>query len=158
MREPTPLRVFVDTEFTDFINCDLISVGLVTEDGREFYGERSDFDVASCSEFVRTAVLPQLGRYPDCIFERDALRVALLSWLDQLTYEPQPRVLCFDYGGDWDLLCDLLDGPPKGWLATNIASDIDHGRVEYFYRTHGGRHNALGDARAHRYGVDLERA
>lgn len=30
------MRVFVDTEFTDFIDCDLISMGLVADDGREF--------------------------------------------------------------------------------------------------------------------------
>ena len=56
------MRVFVDTEFTDFIDCDLVSVALVADDGREFYGERSDFDRASCREFVRAAVLSQLGQ------------------------------------------------------------------------------------------------
>jgi len=69
------MRVFVDTEFTDFIDCDLISVGLVAEDGREFYGERSDFDMRACSEFVRAAVLPQLGQHPGRVFTRDALAV-----------------------------------------------------------------------------------
>lgn len=58
------MRLFVDTEFTDFIDCDLISIALVATDGREFYGERSDYDQASCSEFVRAAVLSQLGQYP----------------------------------------------------------------------------------------------
>ncbi|WP_434717222.1 hypothetical protein P5X00_39880 (plasmid) [Paraburkholderia sp. A2RO-4L] len=47
------MRVYVDTEFTQFIDCDLISIGLVADDGREFYGERADYDRASCSEFVR---------------------------------------------------------------------------------------------------------
>jgi len=31
------MLVFFDTEFTDFVQIDLISIGLVTEDGREFY-------------------------------------------------------------------------------------------------------------------------
>ncbi|SFJ84850.1 protein of unknown function [Paraburkholderia megapolitana] len=38
------MRIFVDTEFTDFIDCDLISIALVADDGREFYAERNDFD------------------------------------------------------------------------------------------------------------------
>ncbi len=38
----TIMRVFVDCEFTDFIECELISLALVADDGREFYGERSD--------------------------------------------------------------------------------------------------------------------
>jgi hypothetical protein len=56
------MRLFVDTELTDFIECDLISVALVADDGRKFYGERSDFDRASCSEFGRAAVLSALSR------------------------------------------------------------------------------------------------
>ncbi|WP_288831193.1 3'-5' exoribonuclease [uncultured Paraburkholderia sp.] len=95
------MRLFVDTEFTDFIDCDLVSIALVADDGREFYGERSDYDRASCNEFVRAAVLSQLGQYPDRVYTREALRAALVAWLDQFADESE-RVLCFDYGGDWD--------------------------------------------------------
>ena len=49
-------------EFSDFIECDLTSIALVADGGRDFYGERSDFDRASCREFVRAAVLSQLGQ------------------------------------------------------------------------------------------------
>lgn len=42
-------RLFLDTEFTDFIDCEMISIGIVREDGREFYAERNDFDTAKCS-------------------------------------------------------------------------------------------------------------
>ncbi|WP_426356268.1 hypothetical protein ACP26O_00100 [Burkholderia sp. R-40] len=52
------MRIFVDTEFTDFIDCDLISIALVAEDGHEFYAERTDFDHHACSAFVREAILP----------------------------------------------------------------------------------------------------
>lgn len=58
------IRYFVDTEFTDFLDCQLISVAIVGEDGREFYGECSDFDRRQCSAFVREAALPQLGQGP----------------------------------------------------------------------------------------------
>jgi hypothetical protein len=97
------MRLYLDTEFTDFVDCDLISIALVADDGREFYGERLDYDDASCSAFVREAVLPQLGQYPGRVFTREGLRTALLAWLDQFAGEPE-YVLCFDYGGDWDLL------------------------------------------------------
>lgn len=146
------MRVFVDTEFTDFIDCDLISIALVAGDGREFYGERADYDQGSCSEFVRAAVVSQLGQHPGCIFSRDTLRVALHAWLDQFAAEPE-RILCFDYGGDWELLCDLLDGPPAGWLACHVGQQLDVARVEAYYRTHAGRHHALVDARANCYGM-----
>lgn len=147
------MRVFVDTEFTDFIDCDLISIALVASDGREFYGERSDYDQASCSEFVRAAVLPQLGQHPGRVFTRETLRGALFAWLDQFAAEPR-RMLCFDYGGDWELLCDLLDGPPAGWQACHVGQQFDFARMEAYYRAHPGRHHALIDARANRYAME----
>ena len=38
------MLIFLDTEFTDFpeSECDLIAIGLVAEDGREFYAELTD--------------------------------------------------------------------------------------------------------------------
>jgi hypothetical protein len=145
------MRVFVDTEFADFIDCDLISIALVADDGREFYGERSDFDMSICSQFVYAAVLPQLGQYPGRVFTRDELRAALLAWLDEFSEESE-RMLCFDYG-DWELLCDLLDEVPSGWLALNVGELLDPHRMEEYYREHGGRHHALSDARANRYAM-----
>lgn len=147
------MRVFVDTEFTDFIDCDLISIGLVADDGREFYGERCDYDQASCNEFVRAAVISQLGQHPDRVFTRDTLRTALVVWLDQFAAESE-RWLCFDYGGDWELLCDLVDGPPSGWQALHVGQMIDFKRMERYYSEHRGRHHALVDARAHRYAIE----
>ncbi|MFM0476305.1 3'-5' exonuclease family protein [Paraburkholderia strydomiana] len=147
------MHVFVDTEFTDFIDCELVSIALVADDGREFYGERSDFDQSSCSEFTRAAVLSQLGQHPGCMFTREALQAALVTWLAGFDGEPERR-LCFDYGGDWALLCDLLDGPPAGWQVLNVAGLLDRCRSEAYYRTHGGRHHALADARANRYAMD----
>jgi hypothetical protein len=146
------MRVFVDTEFTDFIDCELVSIALVADDGREFYGERSDYDPSRCSDFTRAAVLSQLGQHPGRIFTREALKVALVAWLAGFEGESERR-LCFDYGGDWELLCDLLDGPPARWQALNVAELLDPHRSEAYYRTHGGRHHALTDARANRYAM-----
>lgn len=66
------MRLFVDTEFTDFIHCELISVALAADDGREFYAGCSDFDRTACSEFVRAAVLPQLGTMHYAMHTRSA--------------------------------------------------------------------------------------
>jgi len=146
------MRIFVDTEFTDFIDCDLISIGLVAEDGREFYGERSDFDMRACSEFVRAAVLPQLGQYADRVFTRDALAVELRAWLDQLALE-KTLTLSFDYGADWELLVDLVGELPPNCLAEQVNACLDPERSESYYREHGGRHHALSDARANQYAM-----
>ncbi|KVQ51410.1 MULTISPECIES: 3'-5' exoribonuclease [Burkholderia cepacia complex] len=149
------LLVFVDTEFTDFLDCDLISIALVANDGREFYGERTDFDLASCSEFVRAAVIPQLGQYPDRTYTKAALQTALHSWLAQFAVEPAPRRLCFDYGMDWELLIDLLGDVPQGWLAHQLGNEaLDRYRMEAYFKQHGGRHHALHDARANCYAAN----
>jgi hypothetical protein len=110
------MRLFVDTEFTDFINCDLISIALAADDGREFYGERSDYDDASCTAFVREAVIAQLA----------SIRPELLAWLAQFDGE-QGRMLCFDYAGDWDLFVDLIGDVPDGWLACSLPGSATAG-------------------------------
>jgi hypothetical protein len=58
------LKVFVDTEFTDFINTHLISIGMTAESMEEFYAE-VPYPENACSAFVHEAVIPLLGRVPN---------------------------------------------------------------------------------------------
>jgi hypothetical protein len=151
MRDPWKPRYFLDTEFTDFIDCQLISLAIVGEAGNEFYGEVMDYDRAACSEFVRAAVLPQLGQFAGRAMSFAQLRSELLAWLSRIPLKPRP-VLCYDYQGDYDLLADLIDGPlPPGWRHENIGGRIDFTRQEAYFREHGGRHHALVDARANAF-------
>ncbi|CAE6697396.1 3'-5' exonuclease family protein [Paraburkholderia domus] len=151
MRDPWKPRYFLDTEFTDFIDCQLISLAIVGEDGREFYGEVTDFKFKACSEFVRAAVLPQLGQFAGRAMSFAQLRSELLAWLYRIPLKPRP-VLCYDYQGDFDLLGDMIDGPlPAGWKYEHIGGQIDVNRQEAYFREHGGRHHALHDARANAF-------
>ena len=55
------MRYFYDTEFIeDGRTIDLISIGVVAEDGREYYGVSTEFDPESAGSWVRTHVLPKL--------------------------------------------------------------------------------------------------
>lgn len=92
-------------------------------------------------------VVPQLGKSPDRVFAYEQLRVELLSWLEQLSSETDPR-LCFDYVGDWELLLALLTELPDQWTTEQVVQNIDQDRLEAYYCKHGGRHHALHDARA----------
>ncbi|MFM0091989.1 3'-5' exoribonuclease [Paraburkholderia sediminicola] len=143
------MRIFVDTEFTDFLDCDLISIALVADDGHEFYAERTDFDRRACSAFVEEAVLPQLGQFPDRKFSRASLQSSLHEWLEQYG----GGTFCMDFHGDWDLLVDALDGVPAGWEAALVWDQVDKGRLESYFQNFGGRHHALHDARALRYAM-----
>lgn len=145
--------IFVDCEFTDFIQCDLISIGLVAEDGREIYGERSDYSMGDCSDFSRWAVLPQLGRYPGCDCTFDELASRVRTWLVSLG----PVDLVFDYATDWDLLHDLLTGDggevpstvgDKRLLGPDILGSDAFQRSLNLSFSEFSAHHALHDARA----------
>jgi hypothetical protein len=145
------VRFFLDTEFTHFIDLQLISIGIVGEDGSDFYGELSDYNRAACSEFVRAAVLPQLGQFPGRAMAFAQLSREVLAWLSRIPVESGP-ILCYDYADDFALLCDLIDGPLlDGWAHENIRARLDYERQEAWYREHGGRHHALHDARANAF-------
>lgn len=57
-----PLLLFLDTEFTGLMSePNLISIVLVSEDGREFYAELTDtWGIEECDPFVQEQVLPLL--------------------------------------------------------------------------------------------------
>jgi hypothetical protein len=55
------MRYFYDLEFGDTASVvTIVSVGVVAEDGREYYAVSSDFDPLSVHPWVRDNVLPQL--------------------------------------------------------------------------------------------------
>ena len=55
------MRFFYDSEFIeDGTTIELISIGVVAEDGREFYAVSTEFDPARAGDWVRANVLPKL--------------------------------------------------------------------------------------------------
>ncbi|MFC3106494.1 hypothetical protein ACFOFO_00725 [Undibacterium arcticum] len=147
------MLIFLDTEFTDFIDIELISIGLVSQDGREFYAERNDFDVAKCNNFVRAGILPMLTQNDSSVaMTRAELKVNLLSWLSQFRHQGEIQV-GFDYSTDWELFLDALDGEQPSWIGPALISDrIDQARRESYFQLPGAkRHHALHDARANRH-------
>lgn len=150
------MRIFLDTEFTDFLNCELLSLGLVTERGEEFYAELVDTDRSLCSDFARVAVLPQLDRDPAASCIEAELSLRLLSWLSTFR-SAEPLMICVDHPTDWELFTYLVRDPetlltPPWMKGQSIAAAIDPRRVEEYWEVHGRRsHHALHDARANRY-------
>ncbi|HEU4360304.1 MAG TPA: hypothetical protein VFR27_02205, partial [Mycobacterium sp.] len=54
------MRYFYDTEFIDDgYTIELISIGVVAEDGREYYAVSTEFDAGRAGPWVRTHVLPK---------------------------------------------------------------------------------------------------
>ena len=147
------MKLFLDTEFTDFTNPQLISIGIVDERGREFYAERNDFPREACSNFVVQTVLPLLGQYPSSIVgNRLQIAYALYQWLEE--YRECGAVICVDYQTDWDLFIQHLPQLPYDFITgLNIWGNLDLPLIESWWQETGyPRHMALYDARANRHG------
>lgn len=77
------MRYFYDSEFIeDGLTIDLISIGVVAEDGREFYAVSTEFDANRAGRWVRANVLPKLPAPSDGAWRsRLRLREDLLAFL-----------------------------------------------------------------------------
>lgn len=153
------MLIFIDTEFTDFTNTELISIGLVTEDGQhEFYVELP-VDQSKCNDFVLTTILPQLGKASSAQCTVDELHSRLVRWLEQFAH-CAPVKICFDYDGDWQLFCHAMKYDIPIWLSSeNIYRYIDQDALQMFFIENRLQdHHALNDAKANRHAYDAELA
>lgn len=150
------MLVFLDTEFTDLVRPDLISLALVSEDGREFYAERTDYTATRCTEFVRETVLPLLGRVPGASCTDKELTERVRAWLKEL---PEPAIIIYDFATDWHLLAVTMLGRPHSKPPGNFATPLfldSHAISHPVFETASNAvfsqdwppHHALADARA----------
>ncbi|WP_132991574.1 polyadenylate-specific 3'-exoribonuclease AS [Gordonia zhaorongruii] len=77
------MRYFYDTEFIeDGTTIELVSIGVVSEDGREFYAVSTEFDPARAGNWVRANVLDKLPSPADKAWRsRRAIRDDLHAFL-----------------------------------------------------------------------------
>jgi hypothetical protein len=146
------MRFFIDTEFVeDGKTIDLISIGIVAEDGREYYAVSAEYDIekAKYHLFVGPIVLPALFPTMDtAVKSRNEIATEIVHfvgscpefWADYASY-------------DWVALCQLF-GPmvnlPRTWPM--FCFDVEQMRQvdnipEVACYVEGECHNALHDAR-----------
>lgn len=77
------MRFFFDTEFIeDGQTIDLVSIGVVGEDGREFYAVSTEFDPGRAGPWVRANVLDKLPPPASPVYRsRAQIRELLLAFL-----------------------------------------------------------------------------
>jgi len=154
------VRIFLDTEFTDFQNARLISVGLVAENGSEFYVELSDgWDREHCSQFVTDVVLPLLDHHPLTAMTRVEAAPRLLAWMSGIDDRIQ---LIYDAETDWRLVTSLLwsmptdqpviNGQVLNWPGFAMARRHED-LLNALLSDEPRRHHALVDSRALRLSV-----
>lgn len=144
--------VFLDTEFTSFEKPELISIGLVTLNGEEFYAE-VEYDLEVCSLFVRKTVIPLLSNAEKCSLAE--VKTRLSAWVEEIK-QGMSVVLCFDSEYDKMMLeiifgNDFATGVTLQRLGASYVNKIK--QYEYYIRTKQVKHHALHDARALRYSL-----
>lgn len=79
------MRFFYDSEFIeDGRTIDLISIGVVAEDGREYYAVSTEFDPGRAGSWVRANVLPKLPSPSSPLWKsRSQIRDGLLEFLTE---------------------------------------------------------------------------
>lgn len=141
------MRIWFDTEFIDNgFSIELLSIGMVREDGAEFYAEPLEAERARCGDWIKENVLPHLAgpTLPRaCIADR------------VIEFAGQKPEFWADYGAyDWVALAQLY-GPlmlrPDGWPMYYrdlrwLRAQITDLVVEYPAFI-GTQHHALADAR-----------
>jgi len=140
-------RWFFDTEFNDTgSRIDLISIGLVSEDGREYYAVSSEFDPERCLPWVKENVLPSLVGTPTKT--REQISEDILALVG-----PNPEFWAYYADYDWVVLCQLY-GPmawlPKSWpmFCMDLKQEMTRLGIEREQLPDNPReHNALEDAR-----------
>jgi len=148
------MKIYFDTEFTGLHqNTTLISIGIVTEDGREYYAELNNYDKSQCDDWIKENVIKNLtGKN---VMNTKKLREEIIRFL-----EPYENVEvwsdCLAY--DWVLFNEIFGHafniPKKVYyipfdLCTlmkikGVDPDINR---EDFAGINGKKHNALHDAK-----------
>lgn len=158
--------VFIDCEFTNFETTELLSIGLVADDGTELYGELTgESHLKGASSFVFDTVVPQFGLMPSSVSSQKELGQLVGAWLIELGH---PSIdIAYDYHTDFDLfqlalqcaglwerLKDVLRPTHIGYLIgqNDVEVVMERSWAASFVANGIDRHHALADARALRCG------
>jgi hypothetical protein len=170
------LKYWLDTEFIeDGKTIDLVSIGVVSEDGRELYLQNSQCDFKKASDWVRRNVLMNLQAFDISVWSPSTTRTLdgrfEKPWADRASIANELRYFTRTSPGnpstetpefwgyyadyDWVALCQLFGTMmdlPKGWPM--FCMDIKQLCVERgdprLPEQGKGEHHALADARWNR--------
>jgi len=139
------MKYFIDTEFNERPRMiEMISIGIVDENGREYYAVSNELDVNNCNDFVRNEVLSFI----------DAEKTVSLATMRKDILEfIQPNPVFYGYMCDYDWvnfcwlfggMADLPEEYPK--YCRDLKQILDRLQVPKL-EDPVEQHNALADAR-----------
>lgn len=139
------MRIHFDTEFIeDGRTIDLLSIGMVREDGETYYAEIAETDRSRASDWVRDNVIRYLAGpvKPRAVIANEIR--------DFAGTDPEFWAWYADY--DWVALCQLygtMMDLPDGWpmFCRDLRQDVDSCDLVPQDGSDGPEHHALSDAR-----------
>lgn len=167
------MKYFYDTEFIENgKTIDLVSIGIIAEDGREFYAQNFDCDFLEASAWVEDNVYPHLLRFDaekmsplDVLSSTQCVPIppwylhmtigrALVGWIGSNQLLGPDKVELWGYYADYDhvALCQLFGTMmdlPKGFpmYTQDIKQLCDSLGNPKLPNQGKGEHHALADAR-----------
>jgi hypothetical protein len=180
------MKYFIDTEFIEGFHkplfgkrrhfIDLISIGMVAEDGREYYAVSTDFRVKDCNDWVKKNVLPQLPQRHFDLYDSPRVKAEAMAWksnkeilVDILDFTrcyrdqffmgtaDKPEFYGYYADYDWVLFCSLFGRMldlPKGFpmYCRDLKQMMDEKGLSSEWKKEvcpdpEGEHNALVDAK-----------
>jgi len=154
------MKLFFDTEFTGLHQkTTLLSIGIVDENGREFYRELDDYDQSQINDWLKDNVIAKFKN--EGSVNMGMLKEDLLEWLKVYDYGEKIEVWSDCLAYDWVLFCEIFGGAfevPKNiyYIPFDICTlmkikgvDPDISREAYAgFDEDSSKHNALHDAEA----------
>lgn len=142
------MNIFFDTEFIENgETIDLISIGMVREDGKTYYAELAGFDESKANDFVKENVLPKLGPKEDRK-DKEQVKKEIVAFVGE-----NPVFAAYYGAYDWVALCQLFGTMmdlPEGWpkFCYDIKQKIfELGNPDLPEQDKKGGHNALADTK-----------
>jgi hypothetical protein len=144
------VKYFIDTEFIeDGSTIDLVSIGVVLEDGASLYFESADCDLSRASEWVRSNVLAHLEGGPLVSVPRSLIRDTLVALTAR---DESPEFWGYSAAYDWVAVCQLfgtmMQKPPHWpFFMRDLRQRLDDLGLQHVTQPEAGAHHALTDAR-----------
>lgn len=141
-------RYFYDTEFVeDGTSIDLISIGIVCDDGREYYAHLDSYDQtkAEAHPFVSAQVLPYLDGKPRT--PRGVVATEIAEFIRPGPVELWGYFPSYDHVALAQLYGTMMDLPPHVPMRTNCIAQLAQMNNVRRFPSNLNAHDALADAR-----------
>lgn len=147
------MKFFIDTEFIERgpnYPVQLISIGIVAENGKAFYAENSEFKLSDCSPWLLENVIPHLNDTDRAPLAEIAKSVQ--KWIRSIAGKAKLEFWGYYCDYDWVVFCQMFGTMmdlPKGWPMycrdiKQLCDDLGNPKLPPQEST---EHNALADAK-----------